>query len=339
MFGDFVEVLRKLELGGRGLLCCRRGFDHRRLEGMELRVMRVSPEPELNELREYWEEVREERFDYVLAIGGGSVIDAAKVLAALMENPGRIEDFIGVERIGRKARRLIAVPTTHGTGSEVTKYSVIRFEELKLKRSVVSEHICPEVAVMDEKLMMGLPPDLTIYTSMDAFCHNVEAYLTKLSDPLVDLVCEEGIRLFFEGIEGAMRDELDGRKKMMMCSLLGGVAITNAQASLIHALSHVLGGMHAIPHGLANAIFLPAFLRFYAGDEKFESLQLRMGVRVAERIGELFEDYRLKRLSDFVTEREAVEIAERAFQNQRLVGGNRKRVTVDDMKRLALESM
>jgi alcohol dehydrogenase class IV len=335
LFGRLRETLGRLGLEGRGLLCCRRGMDTGWAGGME--VLRISPEPSLEEVEGYWEGLRGKEFDYVLAVGGGSVLDVAKVLAALMENPGRVKDFFGVEKIPRRMRRLIAVPTTHGTGSEVTKYSVIRVGEEKW--SIVSENLCPHVAILDEELMRGLPRELTLQTSMDALCHLVEAYLTRFCDPMVDLLCEQGIRLFLEGLEEAVEDRPEGRRKMMLCSLLGGIAITNAQASLVHALSHVLGGKYRIPHGEANSLFLPAFLEFYSGEKKLEELEGRLGRRLREEVEGIRERHGMRRLSDFVGEKEALEVAERAYRNRRLVEGNLRRVELEDLRRMVLRSL
>lgn len=276
-------------------------------------------------------------FDYVLAIGGGSVIDVAKILATRMENDERIENFIGGGKVKHKMKKLIAVPTTHGTGSEVTKYAVVKCKDTK--RTVVSENIYPSVAIIDEKMTLGLPKDLTIYTSIDALCHNIEAYLTEICDSLTDVVCESGIGFFFDGVEDAITDSIAGRKRMMLSSVLGGVAITNVQTSIIHALSHVLGGVHDVPHGLANAMFLQAFLKFYAGDEKFKRLEKKTGIDIASDIEKLYEKYGLRRLSDFVDKNEAIRIAERAFENKRLIEVGRKPVTEENLKEMAFGSL
>jgi alcohol dehydrogenase class IV len=336
IFGEFEEELRRLNLKGRGLLCCRRGFGGG-LDWLNLRTLRVSPEPTLEDAERYWSEIADDNFDYVLAIGGGSVLDMAKVLAARMENPGPIESFLGVERIENPSKPVIAVPTTHGTGSEVTKYAVLNVRGVKT--SVVSEKICPSVALVDPKLTLGLSKELTIYTSIDALCHNLEAYFTRLVDPMVDLVCESGVRLFFEGIEDAISNRLEGRRKLMLCSVLGGIAITNAQASLVHALSHVLGGRHHIPHGLANSLFLRAFLKFCRGDEKFEPLEKKLGLNILQELDTFYSKHSLRKLSDFVEEREALELAEEAFQNRRLMGAGRKVPTLSDLRRIAVDSL
>jgi alcohol dehydrogenase class IV len=336
IFGDFKEEIRKLGLTGQGLLCCRRGFDPAQLPGLDLYALRISPEPTVESVRGYWEEIADRKFDYVLAVGGGSVIDVAKILAARMENDEEIENFVGIEKIRRRAKKIIAVPTTHGTGSEVTKYSVLKFKETK--KSIVSENICPEVAIIDEGLTLGMPRDLTLYTSIDALCHNIEAYLAKACDPLNDTICESGVRLFFEGIEGAMSDLAVGRKQLMLSSVLGGIAITNAQTLLVHALSHVVGAVHDIPHGLANSLFLPSFLKFYEGDEKLSRLEKILGIDLRKNIERLYEKHGVKRLADFVDRAEAVMIAEKAFENKRLMNGGRKPVTLDDLKEMVLSS-
>jgi len=299
---------------------------------IDVRRLPVSPEPTVEEIEGYWEEIRGENFDIVLAVGGGSVLDTAKILAALMTNGGDPSGFVGEEKIKNDMKEMIAVPTTHGSGSEVTKYAVLRFRDAK--RSVVSEKICPHFAILDADLVMGLPRDLTLYTSIDAFCHSIESYFTRFSTPLVDVVCVAGMRKFFEGIDGAMEDQRPAREKMMLCSLLGGIAITWGQAYLIHALSHVIGARMEIPHGVANALFLPGFIKFHRTHPKMAELRRELGLNLEGEIGSLYERYSARRLSDFVTEKEAMEIAEAALQNRRLMGAGQREITPDDLKEL-----
>jgi len=326
VFGEVLEIIEGLR--GKGLLCSRRHLNVALPNEIELRLP-IEPEPTLDDIRRYWDEVGEERFDYVLAIGGGSVIDTAKVLAALMTNGGDPAEFLGEEKIMRDSKRLIAVPTTHGSGSEVTKYAVIKLEDAK--RSIVSERICPETAILDAELTMGLPSDLTFYTSIDALCHNVEAYLTRFSDPVTDVICEAGITNFFRGIDGAMRDELPGRERMVLCSVLGGMAINAARAYLVHALSHVLGAKLGVPHGLANAVFLPGFLKFHAGHRKLKHLENVLGGDIVSRLEDVYERYGAKKLSDLVGKDEAGEIVRKAYENRRLMKAGEKEITVDNL--------
>jgi alcohol dehydrogenase class IV len=331
IFGEAAGTLGKLGLTGRGLLCSRRHLNLN-LENLDLDRLPVEPEPTVDDVRRYWSEIRDGRYDYVLAIGGGSVIDTAKVLGALMTNDVDPAEFVGEERVVNESRRIIAVPTTHGSGSEVTKYAVLKMRDAK--RSIVSERICPETAVLDVALTMGLPRHLTLFTSIDAFCHSIEAYLTRFSDPVVDVICQAGVRKFFEGIDGAMADERGGRERMVLCSVLGGMAINAAQAYLVHALSHVIGAMLDIPHGMANALFLPGFLRFHENHGKMRALNEAVGFSVAERMEEVYERYRVKRLSEFVSQKEAEEIAERAHENRRLMSAGEREITLDDLRKI-----
>lgn len=333
-FCDAGEGLSRLNLKGRGLLCTRRHPNF--LPKGEFYHLKISPEPELEEVKDYWREIEGQKFDYILAIGGGSVLDVSKILGALMTNRMRIEEMIGVEKIRNDPPPIVAVPTTHGSGSEVTKYAVVRMPGIK--RSVVSERICPAHAILDPKLALGLPRDLTLYTSIDALCHNLEAYFNRLSDPLLDRICEQGIRCFLEGIEPALEDRLEGRERMMLCSVLGGMAITNASTSVVHALSHVLGGRLRIPHGLANAVFLPSFLRFHRDTQKMRALERRLGLDLTLFLTQLYEKHGVKRLGDLVEKSELKQIAAQAAKNERLMSAGIKPIKMDDLMNIVLTS-
>jgi len=333
-FGDFEQGLRRLALRGKGLLCTRRHPPF--LPRGDFYHLKISPEPKVDEIKEYWEEIRELRFDYILAIGGGSVLDVSKILGALMTNPMSVEEMVGVERIRNYPPPIVAVPTTHGSGSEVTKYAVVKFPGIK--RSVVSEKICPSHAIVDPKLALGLPKDLTLYTSIDALCHNLEAYFNRLSDPLLDRICEQGIRCFLEGIEPALEDKLEGRELMMLCSVLGGIAITNASTSAVHALSHVLGGMLDIPHGLANAVFLISFLKFHKDTRKMQALERRLQLDLVAFLAEFYEKNGIRRLGELVGKEELRQIAVQAARNERLMNAGIKPIKMDDLMNIVLTS-
>jgi alcohol dehydrogenase class IV len=333
-FGDAEEGLSRLNLKGRGLLCTRR-HPHFLPRG-NFYHLKISPEPKLEEIKDYWEEIKDQKFDYILAIGGGSVLDVSKILGALLTNRTPVEEMIGVEKIRNDPPPIVAVPTTHGSGSEVTKYAVVRMPGIK--RSVVSEKICPKHAIVDPRLALGLPKDLTLYTSIDALCHNLEAYFNRLSDPLLDRICEQGVRCFLEGIEPALEDKLEGRERMMLCSVLGGIAITNASTSVIHALSHVLGGRLDIPHGLANAVFLPSFLRFHQDTQKMKALERRLGLDLTLFLAQLYERHGVKRLGGLIERTELEQIAVQAAKNERLMNAGIKPIKMDDLMNIVLTS-
>jgi len=333
-FGDVEEGLRRLPLKGYGLLCTRRHPQF--LPKGRFYHLKISPEPKVEEIRQYWEEIKELRFDYILAIGGGSVLDVSKVLGALMTNQMSVEEMVGEEKIKNYPPPIAAVPTTHGSGSEVTKYAVVKFPGIK--RSIVSEKICPLYAIVDPKLALGLPRDLTLYTSIDALCHNLEAYFNRLSDPLLDGICEQGVRCFLEGIELALEDKLEGRELMMICSVLGGIAITNASTSVVHALSHVLGGMLDIPHGLANAVFLISFLKFHKDTRKMQTLERRLGLDLVAFLTEFYDRKGIKRLGELIGKDELKQIAVQAARNERLTRAGIKPIKIDDLMTIVLTS-
>lgn len=336
VFGDFRKEIEKLDLKGYGLLCTRRHGNFDLSKSLNLKILKISPEPSIDEIYRYMDLIKGEKFDFVVALGGGSVLDVSKILSALISNDMRPEDLIGIEKVKNRMIKLVAIPTTHGSGSEVTKYAVVKYKGLK--QTIVSKNIVPDFAIIDENLAMDMPADYTLYTSIDAFCHNIEAYLTKFSEPLVDISCEQGIKFFFEGIDEAMNNEIKGRKKMMLCSVLGGIAITNIRTTIIHALSHVIG-VKGIPHGLANAVFLKAFMKFYRNDDKFKNLNKILGFDVFKRINEIYEKYNVKNLGDFLDKSEALEVAVKAFENKRLIEIGRKKVELEDLKKIVLESM
>jgi alcohol dehydrogenase class IV len=296
----------------------------------------IRPEPSLEEVKKYWSEIEGENFSSVIAIGGGSILDVSKILAAKLTNPEEeIENFIGVEKIKNKAQKLIAIPTTSGSGSEITKYAVIK--KNKLKMTVVSEKIYPEVAILDPSLTITLPKDLTAYTSLDALTHNLEAYISKKSTFLTDIFAIEGTRLGLKWIERAYEDgkNLKARRGLALASLFGGIAITNASAGIVHALSHVLGAFYKIPHGLANAIFLPKSVKFNY-NEKIKELEKELNIKNLPNYLEILnEKLGIPSLGEIIEDETKIKmIAERAYENRRVMSVNPKKIKLKDLKRV-----
>ncbi len=335
IFGRTEDEISNLNLKGNGLLCTRRHNDLK-FNGLNLYNLKISPEPTVDALYRYFDEVRDLNFDYVLAVGGGSVLDTAKILS-VMSSDTKVEELIGNNKVKSRAKTIVAIPTTHGSGSEVTKYAVLKFQNLK--QTVVSENIVPDYAIIDENLAMNLPAELTLHTSIDAFCHNIEAYFSKISDPLTDLNCENGMKFFFDGIDEAMENKISGRRKMLVCSVLGGIAITNLRTNLIHALSHVIGAEKNVSHGLANALFLRGYLKFYKGDEKFKNLCKILNVDIIKRTDEIYEKYNTKRLSDFVSQSDIKHIAEKTYENKRLLNVMKREISKENIVKIIEEAM
>ncbi len=202
----------------------------------------------------------------VVALGGGSVLDAAKAAAMLATNPGSPEDYEGPDRYSNAPLPMIAIPTTCGTGSEVTWVSVLSHQPSRRKISVKGESMFPDQALVDADLIATLPPDLIAWTGLDAITHAVEATICKLANPVSDALAEKAILLLFEYLERAVddvEDDTEAREAVMRASTTAGLAFGNADVAGVHCLSESMGGLFDVPHGLANAVLLGPVLRYH----------------------------------------------------------------------------
>jgi 4-hydroxybutyrate dehydrogenase len=210
---------------------------------------------------------REAECDGLVAIGGGSPIDAAKAVRLLATHPGKLADYDftrgGQDRIEPSMPAMVAVPTTSGTGSEAGRGTLIQLPQTGRKTIALSPYLLPSVAICDPRLTLGLPPLLTAGTGMDAFTHCIESYLSTTYHPLCDGIAVEGLRFISKGLETAVRDgsNVEARTAMMMGALLGGISFHKG-LGVIHALSHAIGFEGRVHHGTLNAILLPHGLRF-----------------------------------------------------------------------------
>ena len=205
-----------------------------------------------------------ERAGAFVGLGGGSVLDAAKAAAMLATNGGRCEDFEGPNRFHRDPLPFLAVPTTCGTGSEVTWVSVVSVEERRSKISIKGDGMFPDVALVDADLLSSLPRDLVVWTGLDAMTHALEALTVKLRNPASDALATRAVRLLYEHLPRAAAEiAADGEARCAMAegSTLAGMAFGNADVGAVHCLSETLGGLFDVPHGLANAILLVPVLR------------------------------------------------------------------------------
>lgn len=203
--------------------------------------------------------------DLIIALGGGSVIDAAKAVALLVTNPGTIEQYEGLARYQNPPLPLVAVPTTCGTASEVTWVSVITDTSRPFKMSIKGPDMFPTVAVVDPDLLITLPPALIAATGMDALTHAIEAYSVKPANLITDTFALQSIRLIWSSIDKAVADIAQNhkaRENMMYGSTLAGFAFGNADVGAVHCLSESIGALFDIAHGVANAVLLPHVMRF-----------------------------------------------------------------------------
>jgi alcohol dehydrogenase class IV len=221
----------------------------------------VSEEPPLSEMTTHLGRIKEFAPDWFLAVGGGSAIDTAKILFALYERSDlTVYDITPLVRLGlRKKSRLIAIPTTSGTGSECTWAAVLTVEGEKRKHELASPEILPDFAILDPAFVVSLPPEQTRNTASDAIAHAVEAYGSTWRNPYSDAMAEKALELILSGITGVMNDpkKLELRDQVHIGASMAGLAFSNSQIGLVHALGHALGGRFKTPHGKAVALFLP----------------------------------------------------------------------------------
>ncbi len=207
---------------------------------------------------------REERCDSVLAVGGGSSMDAAKVIAAAAANPGPVRKLEGMMKVKQVPVPLYAIPTTAGTGSEVTLAAVISEADTHAKRFFIDPKLLPRMAALDPALMTGLPKPITAATGMDALTHAIESYISRTHTPTTEAYAELAVRLIFENLPTAYAegDDLEAREAMALASYYAGLAFTRTGVGYVHAIAHTFGAYYGTPHGLANAIVLPHVLEF-----------------------------------------------------------------------------
>lgn len=237
------------------------------LESAGCTVVEAAPvdrEPDVAMFRRMLAELREQPVDAVLAIGGGSAIDVAKLLAALADGAQDVAEVFGIGLLEKRALPLVCLPTTAGTGAEVSPNAILLDETDELKKGVVSPHLVPDAAFIDPLLTLGVPPAVTAATGLDALTHCLEAYANRFAHPAVDLHALEGIRLIAGNLQRAVRDGTDrgARAALALGSLYGGLCLGPVNTAAVHALSYPLGGRFHVAHGLANSLLLPHVLRF-----------------------------------------------------------------------------
>ena len=255
-------------LGARALVVEGRGgraaplLELLRERGVAAATLRVQGEPTVALVEGGVALARGERCDLVVALGGGSVIDAGKAIAALLTNPGDPRDYLEVVGRGKplaaRAAPFVAIPTTAGTGAEVTRNAVLMVEDAAVKVSLRSPLMLPAVALVDPELTYSLPPALTASTGLDALTQCIEPFVTPQASPLTDAVAREGMRRAAGALARAVRDggDVAARHDMAVASLCGGLALANAKLGAVHGFAAPLGGMFPVPHGVACARLL-----------------------------------------------------------------------------------
>jgi alcohol dehydrogenase class IV len=308
----------------------------------------VEPDPRIEVVGKSVEKARKEGIDLIIGFGGGSSLDIAKVTSIMVANPGKIDSFFGIDLVPNPGVPVILIPTTAGTGSEVTPIAILSDTKEKLKKGIVSPTLFPEVALVDPKLTVGLPPSVTAFTGMDALTHAIEACYSVNATGLSDLLAIRAMELISKNLRMAYAygENLSARSNMMEGSLLAGIAFANAGVGAVHAFAYPLGGEFHLAHGLTNTLMLPYVMRYNilgcaykfaqmakAFGENIEGLsELDAAEAAVKFVERLSDDLRVpRRLRDVgIPEKAIPGLAEAAMKVTRLLANNPRKIALED---------
>ncbi|HOK06118.1 MAG TPA: iron-containing alcohol dehydrogenase [Syntrophales bacterium] len=304
----------------------------------------VEPEPPLETADEGAKAALRGKCDAVVGIGGGSAMDTAKAIAVVAAHRAKAAEFLGLNKVPGPGLKTVMVPTTAGTGSEVTFTAVFVRKDLNKKEGMNSPFLYPTVALLDPELTLTLPPFPTATTGIDALCHAIESYTSRNSSPMSELFSLEAVALIGGYIRVAVHDgrNAEARSNMLLASLYAGLGLANAGVTAVHSLSYPLGGRYGIPHGLANTVLLPAVMNFNlpgcldkfadlaeALGEETEGLSVREAAgRAVEAVEALIEDCGVAMsLEDLdIPEEDFADLAEQALTVTRPLENNPRKI-------------
>jgi len=243
------------------------------------------PNPTDNNVAEGLKKYQESGCDMIITLGGGSSHDCGKGIGIVATNGGTIHDYEGVDKSTKAMPPFIAINTTAGTGSEMTRFCIITDTSRKVKMAIVDWRVTPTIAINDPLLMLGMPSLLTASTGMDALTHAVEAYVSTIATPVTDACAIKAIELVAGNLRQAVAngEDIDARDKMAYAEYLAGMAFNNASLGHVHAMAHQLGGFYDLPHGVCNAILLPHVSRFnlISNLERFADIAVALGENIS----------------------------------------------------------
>lgn len=306
----------------------------------------IEKEPSFADFNAVLAEYEDILADTVIGIGGGSVLDVAKLLAAQLNNEQSLEEIVGNGLLKGRTIKLICAPATAGTGSEVSPNAILVDHENQ-KKGIISPFLVPDAVYVDPLLTVGLPPAITAATGLDALTHCLEAYTNKFSQPFIDMYAFEGMRLIAANLVEAVNngDNVKARSEVAMGSLLGGFCLGPVNTAAVHALSYPLGSMFHLAHGLSNALLLPYVMEYnyVAAPKKYAEVALALGCNKQEtdeetalagiaKVRELISDCGIPaRLRDLDIPQDAIpQMAEDALKITRLLINNPREISLPD---------
>lgn len=310
----------------------------------------VNSEPSIEDLSNCLECFIGSNCNLIIGLGGGSPLDISKGISILATNEGRISDYAGVELIPKPGIRKILIPTTSGTGAEVTKNAIFTDKKEKLKKGVVSKYLMPDVAIVDPDLTLTMPPRVTAETGMDALTHAIESYTSPRATVQTDLYALKATKLIGKSIRRAYStgNDSSARQDMSFASVFAGISLANAGVGAVHACAYPIGGKYNTGHGITNALLLPYIMEFnmIGNLQKFANiakalgqntngLSLRAQAALAPKaVFEISRDVGIpQKLTAFgVTKEDVPSLAEAAMQVTRLMDNNPRKLTLEEVK-------
>jgi alcohol dehydrogenase class IV len=314
----------------------------------------IPPDSSIKIVNDVSEVYRKNNCDSIIAVGGGSVIDTAKGLSVVItENTDDLIKYMGAEVLSKKrAMPFIVVPTTAGTGSEVTYNAIVLVPEEELKIGIVSPKMMASYVIIDPMMTLKLPKAITAATGMDAMAHAIECYISKKANPFSDTFALKAVNLIAKSLRTAYNDgeNVAARHDMLLGAMLAGICIATSSTTAVHALAYPLGGKYRIPHGLSNAILLPHVMKFTmdAAEEKFRDIAVAMdlpvtGLSAREAAEKMIENlYSLNHDLNIqvnlaekgITENDIDFMADAALKVTRLLNNNPKALDKDDIREI-----
>lgn len=309
----------------------------------------LKPETAYGDVEAVVEQMNREKGDIIIAIGGGSVMDAAKLCSLLKSSDYTVKDLLGDPLLASKQLKTVMIPTTCGTGSEATCNAIVAIPEEQSKKGIVNAEMIPDYVILDAQMIAGLPASIVAATGVDALAHVVECYTSRKATPLSDTYAAAGAKLIFRNIEEAYKNpsDMEAKNNMLLGAFYGGVAITGSGTTAVHALSYPLGGKYHIPHGVSNAILFAHVMAFNkdACAERLAQLCDEVYPEQSAKSGEEKADYMIERIAAIVKNTDIpVNLGAFGVKMEDLdflvdAGSRQQRLLVNNMKELSLEDI
>ncbi|MBC5996529.1 iron-containing alcohol dehydrogenase [Romboutsia ilealis] len=328
------------------------------LEGVEVVIFNELPaEPTCDEAQKVIDEFKTSNADFIIAVGGGSVMDIAKLASIAITDDYGVRDLLDNPQIGVKSIKTLMIPTTAGTGSEATPNSIVAVPEKELKVGIVNEAMIPDYVILDAIMIKNLPFKIAAATGVDALAHAIECFTSKKATPFSDMFALESLELIINNIEKACLnpDAMEAKNNMMLAAFYAGVAITASGTTAVHALSYPLGGKYHIPHGVSNAMMLVPVMKFNepvcrpllakAYDRVVkngrETTEEAKSAWMIEKLGNIVEKLEIPTsLKEYGVDNKDLDVLVESGMNvQRLLVNNMREVTKEDARALYLEIM